>query len=887
MNPTRIHRRCPMLQTFVLATVSSCSLLLADPPPENARQPGLTLYVYDVEPMSRLQQLVAGQTPNVSTNIPTIDLKTPGGFGGLKEHFLAEALGYLHIDADGEYRFQLRSDDGSELLLDGRPVIDNDGLHSANDAREAKVKLSAGDHEIRVRQFNRAVDGQMTLKWAPPGTDDFVLIPPEKYFTAADVVHVTSPGKKALIAPVMNTRPGDGEPEKDIHPSFTLSTVADGDFQPKVGGIDFLPDGKMVLCTWDPQGDVYLIDPSTRVPKRFATGLAEPLGIKVVDGEIYVLQKQELTELIDHDHDGVADEYKCISSGWPVTANFHEFAFGLIYKDGYFYAGLAVALDPGGRSHVPQIDHDPQTSVGRGQIIRIERATGQVECVAQGLRTPNGIGLMSSGEIYVTDNQGDWLPSSKLLHIKPGNFYGSHTKPDHEWASKPVTPPIAWLPQGEIGNSPSQPAECLFGPWKGQILHGDVTHGGLKRTFIETIHTPTGDVEQGCVFRFSQGLNAGVNRLIATSGGELYLGEIGGPGNWGQEDKARFGLQKLTYNGAPSFEILAVRAKSNGFELEFTQPLLSTEGAEPTHYLVEQWRYQPADTYGGEKLDQKTLAVRSATVPNDRKRVFLEIPGIEVGHVVHIRVADRIHNADDKPLWATEAWYTLNAIPQDAPGEVGPTRTHNQLTETQRAAGWKLLFDGSSLSNWRSSEKAEPPAGWKAIDGELRRVEGGGDLVTSEEYDNFELTLDWKISAGGNSGVIWRAGLDEMPTWRTGPEMQILDNARHNDGRNPLTSAGSCYALIAPDRDVSLAPDRWNTARIVADGSKIEYWLNNVRTASFDMGSPEWKTLLAQSKFAEMANFGKLRSGHIVLQDHGDAVAFRNVRIRRLPPKTP
>lgn len=876
------QKRSRQMAAACLIVATAASFALAAPPPD-ARQPGLTLHVYEVEPMNRLQQLVDGQTPNVSRNIPTINLNKPADFGGIRSNFLAEAFGYVTIDVEGEYQFQLRSDDGSELLIDGRPVINHDGLHSDEETREAKVKLSAGDHEIRVRMFERGGEEVMQLKWMPPGASEFTLIPTERIFSEANVVHVTSPGRKKLIAPITNTRPGDGEPEKDVHPSFTLSTVVDGDFQPKVGGLDQFADGRLALCTWDERGDVFIIDPTTRQAKCFATGLAEPLGLKIVDDEVYVLQKQELTHLIDHDKDGVADEYKSLSANWPVTANFHEFAFGLVYKDGWFYFGLAVAIDPGGATTNPQIAPDPQTLVGRGQIVRVERSTGKIESYAQGLRTPNGIGLTSDGEIYVTDNQGDWLPSSKLLHIRQGAFYGSHLTPEHAWASKPVTPPIAWLPQGEIGNSPSQPVECVVGPWKGQILHGDVTHGGIKRTFIERIRTASGEVENGCVFRFSQGLNAGVNRLLATSDGAYYVGQIGSSGNWGQEGKARFGLQKLTFNGTPSFEMLAVRAKSNGLELEFTQPLLGSEGSEPTHYEVRQWRYKPTDTYGGPKIDETTFDVKSATVSSDRKRVFLELEGMKEGHVVYLRVADRVRSAQSRPLWSTEAWYTLNAVPENAPGDVGPAQQHNVLSDAEREAGWTLLFDGKSLDEWRGAEKMDVPGGWKVIEGELRRVDGGGDLVTKEEYDNFELSLDWKVSQGGNSGIIWRAGLDPLPVWLTGPEMQILDNARHADGRNPLTSAGSCYALIAPPRDVSLGADRWNTARIVADGPKVSYYLNGVQTANFDMASPEWEALVKQSKFKDLPNFGKRPSGHIVLQDHGDLVAFRNVKIRRLP----
>lgn len=870
----------PRLVALAVSFALCRAALAADIPEPAARRPGLTLWTFDVEPESLrgLKYLVAGQTPNVSRYIDDVDLDN-NDFGESKEWFIAEANGFLQVDVAGEYAFELASDDGSKLTLDAAEVVDNDGLHDAKMGAVGKATLAAGPHAIGLRMFNGGKDRRLVLRWKPPGASDFTVVPTSAFFTQANVVHVTSPGLKKAIEPLANTRPGDGQPEVDVHPSFKLSDIHHDGFDPKIGGIDFLPDGRLVCSTWDPQGDVFLVDTKTHEAKRFATGLAEPLGVKVVDGRIFVLQKQELTELIDRDGDGVCDEYRCVSNRWPVSGNFHEFAFGLAYKDGFFYATLAVAIDPGGHTTKPQLSPDPKTGVGRGQCVRIDAKTGEVTSVAQGLRAPNGINVMpSTGDLYIIDNQGDWLPSSKLIRVVPGAFYGEHLVPPAPLDAKPVTPPVVWLPQGEIGNSPSQPVECTVGPWKGQILHGDVTHGGIKRTFVETV----GDVTQGCVFRFSQGLNAGVSRLAWGPDGALYIGEIGSTGNWGQLGKEKFGLQRLEYTGAPSFEMLAVRAKSNGFEIEFTQPLAESVGDEPTHYGVSSWRYEPADTYGGPKIDERPVAVKSATVSADRKRVFLQIDDLAADRVVYFRLADVLRDAAGERLWTTEAWYTLNAIPRDRAGEVGPAVARNMLSEAERAAGWSLLFDGKSLDGWKGWQKDERPAGWKVVDGEIRRGDGGGDLVSGKEYGDFELSVDWKISRGGNSGIIWRASETESPSWHTGPEMQILDNRVHPDGRSPLTSAGAAYALIPPSRDAALAPDRWNTARLIVRGTKVEQFLNNERVVAFDMGSDEWKALVAKSKFKGYANFAKMPRGRIVLQDHNDQVSYRNVKIREL-----
>lgn len=205
----------------------------------------------------------------------------------------------------------------------------------------------------------------------------------------------------------------------------------------------------------------------------------------------------------------------------------------------------------------------------------------------------------------------------------------------------------------------------------------------------------------------------------------------------------------------------------------------------------------------------------------------------------------------------------------------------NELTDKERADGWVLLFDGKDASqHFRGFRKESLPDGWQVVDGTLVRKGPGGDIVTRETYKDFEFVCEWKVGPAGNSGVMWHVGEEKNYPWETGPEMQILDDAGHVDGRTPYTSAGACYALYpAPEGAVKPAGE-WNRARILVQGSKVELWLNGVQTATFDTSSDDWKERIAKSKFKDMPAFATKDSGHIALQDHGDEVAFRNIKIR-------
>ena len=211
--------------------------------------------------------------------------------------------------------------------------------------------------------------------------------------------------------------------------------------------------------------------------------------------------------------------------------------------------------------------------------------------------------------------------------------------------------------------------------------------------------------------------------------------------------------------------------------------------------------------------------------------------------------------------------------------EDGPINT---LSDAEKGAGFKLLFDGKSADGWRGYKMKTLPSGWKVLDGHLVRAGGGGDIITDGEYGNFELLVDWKISPKGNSGIMYHVTEGPETAYMTGPEYQVLDNKGHPDGRSKMTSAGSCYGLYPPMKDVCHPAGEWNHTKIVIKDGHVEHWLNDVKVVEYQKGSDEWNKKVANSKFKAWSQFGKPTKGHIALQDHGDKVEYRNIKIRVL-----
>jgi cytochrome c len=292
----------------------------------------------------------------------------------------------------------------------------------------------------------------------------------------------------------------------------------------------------------------------------------------------------------------------------------------------------------------------------RGRVIRISK-DGTYEWINYGLRTPNGIGLGIDDELFVTDNQGEWVPANKLIHIKRGEYHGMQWGHLDSTKPPPIALPAVWLPEDEIGNSPSEPVLIKEGIYKGQLLHGDVTYGGIQRDFLEMVDGQY----QGAVFRFSQGLEAGVNRMTWGPDGALYVGGVGMVGGWSWREK-QYGLQKLVFNGKPVFDMLAIRSSGDAFEIEFTEAVANNVVLNKNNLLIQQWWYLPTENYGGPKKDLESVEVTDIIFSPDRRKLLLKMNGLKAERVVYFRLPQTLESAGGRALWSGEAWYTLNKI---------------------------------------------------------------------------------------------------------------------------------------------------------------------------------------------------------------------------------
>lgn len=218
----------------------------------------------------------------------------------------------------------------------------------------------------------------------------------------------------------------------------------------------------------------------------------------------------------------------------------------------------------------------------------------------------------------------------------------------------------------------------------------------------------------------------------------------------------------------------------------------------------------------------------------------------------------------------------------------------NTLTDQQKADGWQLLFDGKSMAGWHKYGNLPVGPAWKIADDAMYldttdkkdwQVNNGGDIVTTDTFSNFDLKVEWKISEGGNSGIMFYVQEDTLKykyPWNTGPEMQVLDNERHPDAKIPHHRAGDLYDLISSSKETVKKPGEWNEAEIKSVNGRLDLYLNGENVVSTQLWDDNWKKMVAGSKFKAYPDFGTYKSGHIALQDHGNTVWFRNIMIKRL-----
>ncbi len=486
-------------------------------------------------------------------------------------------------------------------------------------------------------------------------------------------------GLPALAAAQPAVKPGRVT-EADFYRITTLP-VPEG-VALEVGGLAMRPDGKLLCCTR--RGDVWLIsnpyaDKPDRVQyKLFATGLHEPLGLLLDGKDVFVVQRPELTKLVDTNGDDVADEYVTVCDKWGVSGDYHEFAFGPARdRDGNFYVTLNVGFGGGHQSKSPW----------RGWCVKIT-PKGELIPFATGLRSPNGIRTSPEGDIFYCDNQGEWVATNKMHHVREGDNYGHQAGlrwvkqspfartllerypsgmlydgqkgSSKEGGLPPHTPPCIWFPYGRMGQSASEPiwdtTKGKFGPFAGQCFVGDQTRSTVMRVYLEKVNGRY----QGACFPFRAGFQCGINRLEFGPDGSLFAGQTNR--GWGSAGGKAFGLQRLAWTGKLPFEIYSMKLTKTGFDLAFTKPLDPETAAKVSAFSLQSFTYNYWPTYGSPEVDRKAEKVSDVQVSQDRKSVSLKVSGFRPGRVYELRL-DGVRSAEGDLVLHPEAYYTLNEIP--------------------------------------------------------------------------------------------------------------------------------------------------------------------------------------------------------------------------------
>lgn len=593
--------------------------------------------------------------------------------------FNEDAAVYLYreirIGEPADLKVHMGSDDGVKVWHNGRVIVHADVLRGwESDQHVVTLHLEPGVNTILAKVVNRGVGFNYSFGYDNPL--DPLLDAMLEYQLDLDFPR---------------------SPEDEYYRMLTIPVPRD--IVLEVGGLDVLPDGRPAVATR--RGEVWLVSDAYADPPfsaaftRFASGLHEPLGLVSRDNAMYLVQRGELTRLIDEDGDGRADRFETVYDGWGLSGNYHEFAFGPKFdREGNMWVALNLGFCGGlGKSIVPW----------RGWALKIT-PDGKMTPVCGGMRSPNGIGMNAAGDMFYVDNQGDWVGTCPLVHMESGDFCGHPGA--NQWYDHPAAPgenpgkpaagpdgpltmyeaakvmpslklPAVWFPYGRMGQS-SADIICdqtggRFGPFAGQLFVGDQTTASIARVFLEQVDGKY----QGACFPFRSGFDCGVNRMCwgimppspgpageGRGGGEAHASMFVGMTNrgWGSLGRKPWGLQRLVWTGRTPFEILEMKALSDGFELAFTQPVDREAASDAGAYAMKSFTYWYHEPYGSPEIRNKVLTIREAIVSEDALRVRLVIDGLREGFV-HELTAPGVRSAEGKPLLHAEAYYTLNRLP--------------------------------------------------------------------------------------------------------------------------------------------------------------------------------------------------------------------------------
>ncbi len=665
-------------------------------------------------------------------------------------------------------------------------------------------------------------------------------------------------------------------------------------------GLCHKPDGTLAIVSWE--GEVW--EHKEGVWTKFAENLMEPNGIyyDAKEAAYYVAQKPELTRLIDSNNDGICDRYECVTDGFGITGEYHEYHYGPVVDSlGRKYASLNLAAR--GAFTVP--DGKPQgvgggnmayTAPWRGWVYRSDRA-GHFQPLASGFRSPCGIGMSPDDQLFITDNQGDWVADCCLYHVREGNFYGhpaslvahpgygkekvqSMTAADF---AKIRTLPAVWFPREVICNSPGSPVWDTtggkFGPFQGQMFIGDQTQSNFFRCGVETVN---GDLQGWCV-DFLRGTSSGTVKLSFDAEGRLWSSQVGR--GWYSKGGKRTALQYAEWDGETTpFALHSASLTKTGFSVEFTERI----GRKITP-VVKSYHYHYYSTYGSPRVDEVELEVTNYQLSQDRQTVTFDVP-LTAGKVYSIQFPEQ-KNTESKLLDFDTIYYTANQLrPAKEPKKgrnvgwdlVGSSWYRNDgrrpippvakpLPEADFALPAPEAATELDASQWSNEN-------W-VIDSDGVMPRGKGNNSTKQAYGNARIHLEFRFDPSddpkwtgqlyGNSGVFLMSGY----------ELQVV-----NSYQNPTIADGMCGAIYGqhpPRVNASRQPGEWQAydilmkAPIFADDGTVE---EPMRATIFHNG------ILIHDDVWIYGEVGKAYRKHgkrpLMIQDHkGTGVSFRNLWI--------
>ena len=465
--------------------------------------------------------------------------------------------------------------------------------------------------------------------------------------------------------------------EQDFYEIKTLPIPQD--LYLEVGGLATMPDGRLAVSTR--RGEIWIVENPYQKDshqtnfRRFASGLHEILGLAYKDGVFYCSQRGELTKITDTNRDGVADLYEPIYQ-FELSGNYHEYTYGPVFdKNGDMLVTLNLAWIGFGEGKFAK---------WRGWLVKI-KPDGTLEPQSAGLRSPAGYSINDEGDIFYGENQGDWVGSGRITHLAKGDFAGNPG--GIKWAKEPNSPfkltleeipdnsqpmfeaakkvknlklPAVWFPHAIMGISTSDiiqdTTKGKFSPFPGQYFVADQGQSKVMRVFMEKVN----GVYQGFCINYREGFQSGILRERFGLDGSMFVGMTSR--GWGSTGKDNFGLQRLVWNGLMPFEINTIHAKSDGFEISFTQAVDVKSVKNAASYALRSYIYEYHHQYGSPIINVKDLKIKGISVSPDKKSVRISIDGIRQFYI-HEFILKGILNEEGEPLLHETAYYTLNEIP--------------------------------------------------------------------------------------------------------------------------------------------------------------------------------------------------------------------------------